>query len=221
MRLNKLIAKHQNCTRKEADNLIKNGLVTVNGRVAFKMGITVKKEDEIIFNKKVIKYQQKYYILLNKPKKYSCFNINSHTKKLLPKIYLNELDNYEQLDFNETGLTIFSNDNSLLDKIKRSQRIKKIYHIKLTEKISKEILKEIQNHKQVRINKISFVKEKNEIGIELTKGNIKSLKNIFNKMSLKIICIDIVSIGVLSKKNLPRKKARLLTDEEINILNRS
>ena len=207
MRLNKLIAKHQNCTRKEADNLIKNGLVTVNGRVAFKMGITVKKEDEIIFNKKVIKYHQKHYILLNKPKKYSCFNINSHTKKLLPKIYLNELDNYEQLDFNETGLTIFSNDNSLLDKIKRSQRIKKIYHIKLTEKISKEILKEIQNHKQVRINKISFVKEKNEIGIELTKGNIKSLKNIFNKMSLKIICIDIVSIGVLSKKKSSKKKS--------------
>tara|TARA_B100000282_G_scaffold130324_1_gene93433 strand:+ start:347 stop:1012 length:666 start_codon:yes stop_codon:yes gene_type:complete len=221
LRLNKLIAKHQNCTRKEADNLIKNGLVTVNGRVAFKMGITVKKEDEIIFNKKVIKYHQKHYILLNKPKKYSCFNINSHTKKLLPKIYLNELDNYEQLDFNETGLTIFSNDNSLLDKIKRSQRIKKIYHIKLTEMISKEILKEIQNHKQVRINKISFVKEKNEIGIELTKGNIKNLKNIFNKMSLKIICIDTVSIGVLSKKNLPRNKTRLLTDEEINILNRS
>jgi len=221
LRLNKLIAKHKNCTRKEADNLIKNGLVTVNGRVAFKMGITVKKEDEIIFNKKVIKYHQKHYILLNKPKKYSCFNINSHTKKLLPKIYLNELDNYEQLDFNETGLTIFSNDNSLLDKIKRSQRIKKIYHIKLTEMISKEILKEIQNHKQVRINKISFVKEKNEIGIELTKGNIKNLKNIFNKMSLKIICIDTVSIGVLSKKNLPRNKTRLLTDEEINILNRS
>ena len=221
MRLNKLIAKHQNCTRKEADNLIKNGLITVNGRVAFKMGITVKKEDEIIFNKKVIKYHQKHYILLNKPKKYSCFNINSHTKKLLPKIYLNELDNYEQLDFNETGLTIFSNDNSLLDKIKRSQRIKKIYHIKLTEMISKEILKEIQNHKQVRINKISFVKEKNEIGIELTKGNIKGLKNIFNKMSLKIMYIDTVSIGVLSKKNLPRKKTRSLTDKEINILNRS
>ena len=221
MRLNKLIAKHQNCTRKEADNLIKNGLVTVNGRVTSEMGVVVKKEDEIIFNKKTIKYQHKHYILLNKPKKYSCFDINSHTKKLLPKIYLNELDNYEQLDFNETGLTIFSNDDSLLDKIKRSQRIKKIYHIKLTEKISKEILKEIQNHKQVRINQISFVKEKNEIGIELTKGNIKSLKNIFNKMSLKIICIDTVSIGVLSKKNLPRKKTRLLTDEEINILNRS
>jgi len=83
LRLNKLIAKHQNCTRKEADNLIKNGLVTVNGRVVFKMGITVKKEDEIVFNKKVIKYHQKYYILLNKPKKYSCFNINSHTKKPL------------------------------------------------------------------------------------------------------------------------------------------
>ena len=221
MRLNKLIAKHQNCTRKEADNLIKNGLVTVNGKVVPKMGVIVKKEDEIIFNKKTIKYHQKRYILLNKPKKYSCFNINLHTKKLLPKIYFNELDNYEQLDFNETGLTIFSNDNSLLDKIKRSQRIKKIYHITLTEKISKEVLKEIQNHKQVRINKISFVKEKNEIGIELTKGNIKSLKNIFNKMSLKIMNIDTVSIGVLSKKNLPRKKTRSLTDKEINILNRS
>ena len=81
MRLNKLIAKHQNCTRKEADNLIKNGLVTVNGRVTSEMGVVVKKEDEIIFNKKTIKYQHKHYILLNKPKKYSCFDINSHTKK--------------------------------------------------------------------------------------------------------------------------------------------
>ena len=221
MRLNKLIAKHQNCTRKEADNLIKNGLVTVNGRVVSKMGVTVKKEDEIIYNKKIIKYHQKYYILLNKPKKYSYFNINLHTKKLLPKIYFDELDNYEQLDFNETGLTIFSNDNILLEKIKSSHRIKKIYHIKLTEKISEEVLKEIQNHEQVRINQISFVKEKNDIGIELTKGNIKLLKNIFNKMLLNIICIDTVSIGVLSKKNLPRKKTRALTEKEINILNRS
>tara|TARA_Y100001978_G_C23696497_1_gene437886 strand:- start:556 stop:1221 length:666 start_codon:yes stop_codon:yes gene_type:complete len=221
LRLNKLIAKHQNCTRKEADNLIKNGLVTVNGRVVSKMGVTVKKEDEIIYNKKIIKYHQKYYILLNKPKKYSYFNINLHTKKLLPKIYFDELDNYEQLDFNETGLTIFSNDNVLLEKIKSSHRIKKIYHIKLTEKISEEVLKEIQNHEQVRINKISFVKEKNDIGIELTKGNIKILKNIFYKMSLKIMCIDTVSIGVLSKKNLPRKKTRALTEKEINILNRS
>lgn len=221
MRLNKLIAKHQNCTRKEADNLIKNGLVTINGRVVSKMGIIVKKEDEIIFNKKIIKYQQKHYILLNKPKKYSCFNVNLHTKKLLPKIYFDELDNYEQLDFNETGLTIFSNDNILLEKIKSSHRIKKIYHIKLTDKISEEVLKEIQNHEQVSINKISFVKEKNDIGIELTKGNIKLLKNIFNKMLLNIICIDTVSIGVLSKKNLPRKKTRPLTDKEISILNRS
>ena len=221
MRLNKLIAKYQNCTRKEADNLIKNGLVTVNGRVASKMGIVVRKEDEIIFNKKIIKNQQKHYLLLNKPKKYSCFNVNLHTKKLLPKIYFDELDNYEQLDFNETGLTIFSNDNILLEKIKSSHRIKKIYHIKLTDKISEKVLKEIQNHEQVSINKISFVKEKNDIGIELTKGNIKLLKNIFNKMSLNIICIDTVSIGVLSKKNLPRKKTRLLTDKEISILNRS
>ena len=221
MRLNKIIAKYQNCTRKEADNLIKNRLVTVNGKVVSKMGVVVKKDDEITLNNKIIKHQQKHYILLNKPKKYSCFDRNLQTKKLLPKIYFNELDNYEQLDFNETGLTIFSNDNSLINKIKRSQRIKKIYHIKLTEKISKEVLKEIQHNKQVMINKISFVKDKNEIGIELIRGNIKSLKSIFKKLSLKIVCIDTVSIGVLSKKNLPRKKIRPLTDTEINILNRS
>jgi len=221
LRLNKIIAKYQNCTRKEADNLIKNRLVTVNGKVVSKMGVVVKKDDEIILNNKIIKHQQKHYILLNKPKKYSCFDRNLQTKKLLPKIYFNELDNYEQLDFNETGLTIFSNDNELLKKLKISQRIKKIYHVKLTDKISKEVLKEIQHNKQVMINKISFVKDKNEIGIELIRGNIKSLKSIFKKLSLKIVCIDTVSIGVLSKKNLPRKKIRPLTDTEINILNRS
>ncbi len=221
MRLNKIIAKYQNCTRKEADNLIKNRLVTVNGKVVSKMGVVVKKDDEITLYNKIIKHQQKHYILLNKPKKYSCFDRNLQTKKLLPKIYFNELDNYEQLDFNETGLTIFSNDNELLKKLKISQRIKKIYHVKLTDKISKEVLKEIQHNKQVMINKISFVKDKNEIGIELIRGNIKSLKSIFKKLSLKIVCIDTVSIGVLSKKNLPRKKIRPLTDTEINIFNRS
>ena len=86
MRLNKIIAKDQNCTRKEADNLIKNGLVTVNGRVVTKMGVIINKEDKIIFKKTPIKHQYKHYILLNKPKKYSCFNLKLHTKKLLPKI---------------------------------------------------------------------------------------------------------------------------------------
>ncbi len=221
MRLNKIIAKHQNCTRKEADNLIKNGLVTVNGNLTTKMGVIVKKDDEIIFKKQKINYDLKYYILLNKPKKYSCFNKNLHTKKLLPKIHINELNNYEKLDFNEIGLTIFSNDDNLLKKIKNSSRIKKIYHIKLSEQISEEALIAIKNHTQVSINKISFVKENNEIGIELTKGNIKLLKNIFHKMSIKIIFIDTVSIGVLSKKNLPRKQNRFLTEKEITILNRS
>ena len=221
MRLNKIIAKHQNCTRKEADNLIKNGLVTVNGNLTTKMGVIVKKDDEIIFKKQKINYDLKYYILLNKPKQYSCFNKNLHTKKLLPKIHINELNNYEKLDFNEIGLTIFSNDDNLLKKIKNSSRIKKIYHIKLSEQISEEALRAIKNHTQVSINKISFVKENNEIGIELTKGNIKLLKNIFHKMSIKIIFIDTVSIGVLSKKNLPRKQNRFLTEKEITILNRS
>ena len=139
----------------------------------------------------------------------------------MPKIHINELNNYEKLDFNEIGLTIFSNDDNLLKKIKNSSRIKKIYHIKLSEQISEEALRAIKNHTQVSINKISFVKENNEIGIELTKGNIKLLKNIFHKMSIKIIFIDTVSIGVLSKKNLPRKQNRFLTEKEITILNRS
>ncbi len=221
MRLNKIIAKHQNCSRREADNLIKNGLVTVNGNLTTQMGVIVKKDDEIIFKKRKINYNIKYYILLNKPKKYSCFNKNLHTKKLLPKTHVNELNNYEKLDFNETGLTIFSNDAILLKKIKNSSRIKKIYHVKLSEQISDEVLRTIKNHPQVSINKISNVKGNNEIGIELTKGNIKILKNIFQKMSIKIIFIDTVSIGVLSKKNLPRKQNRFLTEKEITILNRS
>ena len=221
MRLNKIIAKHQNCSRKEADNLIKNGLVTVNGNLITKMGVIVKKDDEIIFKKQKINYDPKYYILLNKPKKYSCFNKKLHTKNLLPKTHINELSNYEKLDFNETGLTIFSNDDILLKKIKNSSRIKKIYHIKLSEQISDKVLRTIKNHTQVSINKISYIKENNEIGIELIKGNIKLLNNIFSKMSIKTIFIDTVSIGVLSKKNLPRKQNRFLTEEEINILNRS
>lgn len=223
MRLNKIIAKSINCTRKEADLLIKKGSVIVNGKIITGMGLQTLKEDIILVNGKNINNTTKKYILLNKPKKYSCYNLKENiTSQLITEISSKDFLAVEKLKLNETGLTLFTNDYELIHKIKTSERIKKIYHITLNKELTQEkIDKLIREKETINIRKISYVQNKNEIGIEIVKGDLQLLKKVFSVISHEIQHIDIVCIGVLTKKNLPRKNYRYLTNKEINILKRS
>ena len=232
MRLNKFISNAGICSRREADKFIEAGLVTVNGIGVTEMGYRVSSTDIVKFNDQKLKSEALRYVLLNKPKNYSV-RIDSGTQtvsvmSLISSACKERVFPIDKLLKTETGLLVFTNDTTLAKKLgSRSQTIKSIYQITLDKNLSQSDLEKIRegvfmNGKTNTFESISYIqnKEKNEIGIEHNRGGIKYIKEIFEKINYNVTKLDLVFFGGLTKKNLPRKQYRHLSQDEINILKR-
>ena len=232
IRLNKFISNAGICSRREADKFIEAGVVTVNGVGITEMGYKVSGTDVIRFNNQRLKSETLRYVLLNKPKNYSG-RINSGTQttsvmSLISSAAKEQIYPIDRLTKIETGLLIFTNDTSLAKKLgSRNQKIKSIYQITLDKNLTQSDLEKIRegvfmNGKVNTLDSISYMKnkQKNELGVEHTRGGIRYIKEIFEKLNYNITKLDRVFFGGLTKKNLPRKNYRHLSQDEINILKR-
>lgn len=232
LRLNKFISNTGICSRREADKFIEAGVVTVNGVGITTMGYKVSPNDVIRFNGQKLNAEILQYVLLNKPKNYSV-RIKSDTKNpsvinLISTACTENIFPVDRLGRSDTGLLIFTNDKDLAKKIGSKNRvIKSIYQITLDKYLRQIDLEKIRigiliNGKKNSFNSISYIqnKEKNQIGIEHNKGGVKYVKKIFEKLNYKVVKIDRVFFGGLTKKNLPRKSYRHLSKNEINLLKR-
>jgi 23S rRNA pseudouridine2605 synthase len=232
VRLNKYIANSGICSRREADKFIEAGVVTVNGIGVTEMGFRVLPSDIVKFNDQKIKTDILRYILLNKPKNYSG-RVESGTQtssvmSLISSACKERIFPIDKLNKSETGLLLFTNDTDLAKKIgNKKQNIKSIYQITLDKKLNQIDLEKIRegifmNSKSNSFDSISYIqnKEKDQLGIEHSKGGTSYIKMIFEKLNYRITRLDRVFIGGLTKKNLPRKHYRSLTQQEINILKR-
>ena len=232
IRLNKFISNAGICSRREADKFIEAGLVTVNGIAITEMGHKIKPTDLVKFNSQKLKSEKLRYVLLNKPKNYSG-RIDKKTQTnsvmdLISSACKEQIYPIDKLNKSETGLLIFTNDTSLSKKISsKNQKNKSIYQITLDKNLPQKDLEKIRkgiliNGKKNTFDSISYIKNKpkNEIGIEHSKGGIKYLKEIFQKLNYRLTKLDRVFLCGLTKKNLPRKHYRHLSKDEINILKR-
>ena len=231
-RLNKFIANSGICSRREADKFIEAGVVTVNGVGVTEMGFRVSPTDEVKFNGQRLKADTPRYVLLNKPKNYSG-RIDSATStisvmQLIKPACKERIYPVDKLNKSETGLLLFTNDTDLAKKLGRTKKnVKEIYQITLDKNLSQIHLENIRegvfiNGRTVKLDLISYIngKDKNELGIENSNGGIKLVKQLFEKLGYRTIKLDRVFLGGLTKKDLPRKHFRHLTQEEINILRR-
>ena len=232
IRLNKFIANAGICSRRDADKFIEAGVVTVNGVGVTEMGYRVSTTDTVKFNDQTLKSETLRYVLLNKPKNYSG-RIDSGTQttsvmSLISNSCKERIYPIDKLNKSETGLLIFTNDTDLAKKLaSRNQVIKSIYQITLDKNLTQNDLEKIRegvfmNGKTNTFDSISYIinKEKKELGIEHRKGGTKYVKDIFERLNYRITKIDRVFFGGLTKKNLPRKHHRHLSQDEINILRR-
>ena len=232
IRLNKFIANAGVCSRREADKFIEAGVVTVNGIGVTEMGYKVSLLDIVKFNGQKLNSESPRYVLLNKPKNYSG-RVESNSKttsvmQLIQRACKERVYPIDKLNKMETGLLLFTNDTDLAKKITNSkQRIKAIYQLTLDKNLSQIHLENIRegifiNKRKVSFDSISYLKgkDKNELGVENSIGGIKLIKQLFEKIGYKIIKLDRVFLGGLTKRDLPRKHYRHLSDEEINILKR-
>ena len=231
-RLNQFLSRSGICSRREADLYIEAGLVQVNEKYITQMGFRVSENDIVKFNGRKLKFEKKQYILLNKPKNFSCrlddFGKKNSVFELIKKACKEKVLPVTKLNKNTSGLVLFTNDEKLSSKLSNPKnKLKKIFHISLNKALKSIDLKKIKDGliidgEKIIVDSISYVlgKEKTEIGLEI-KSNIRNITyKIFNELNYKIIKLDIVFYAGLTKKDIPRKKTRFLSKNEINILKR-
>ena len=230
IRLNKYIANSGICSRREADELITQGLVEVNGKVVTEMGYQVQKTDRVVFDGQSITPEKPVYVLLNKPKGYISTTKDEKARKTVMDLVANaspyRLFPVGRLDRQTTGLILLTNDGHLTKKLTHpSFGVKKIYHVTLDRKLSVEDLRTIADGVRLEegvaeVDSISYIegKPKNEVGIEIHIGWNRVARRIFKKMGYEVEALDRVIFAGLTKKNIKRGHWRILTEMEVNNL---
>ena len=230
IRLNKYIANSGICSRREADELITQGLVEVNGKVVTEMGYQVQKTDRVVFDGQSITPEKPVYVLLNKPKGYISTTKDEKARKTVMDLVANaspyRLFPVGRLDRQTTGLILLTNDGHLTKKLTHpSFGVKKIYLVTLDRKLSVEDLRTIADGVRLEegvaeVDSISYIegKPKNEVGIEIHIGWNRVVRRIFKKMGYEVEALDRVIFAGLTKKNIKRGHWRILTEMEVNNL---
>jgi 23S rRNA pseudouridine2605 synthase len=231
IRLNKFISNAGICSRREADELIKAGAVTVNGKVVTEMGYKIKRTDLVNYGGQGLKPERQVYILLNKPKDYITTSEDPQERRTVLELIKGACKErvypVGRLDRNTTGLLLLTNDGELTDKITHpSFKQKKIYHVELDKPVKKEHLKAIEEGLEledglIKVDEIKYVEDsdsKKEIGITLHSGRNRIVRRIFEHFEYKVKKLDRVYFAGLTKKDLARGRWRFLTPMEINML---
>jgi 23S rRNA pseudouridine2605 synthase len=233
VRLNKYIASSGICSRREADEHIKSGLISVNDEVVTEMGVKVKPEDVVKYNGKAISAEKKVYLVLNKPKDYVTTLDDPEERKTVMDLVKNagkeRIYPVGRLDRNTTGILLFTNDGELASVLTHPKfEQKKIYHVFLDREFSLQDFKKLASGIElsdgfIRPDGISYVNQssKSELGVEIHSGRNRIVRRIFEALHYKVVKLDRVYFAGLTKKNLPRGKWRFLTESEISHLKMS
>jgi len=232
IRLNRFIANSGVCSRRDADEYIKNGQVTVNGLVIKDMGTKVSYDDEIRYKNKRLSVEKKVYILMNKPKDYVTTLEDPHAEHTVIELIGNKCPEriypVGRLDKATTGVLLLTNDGDLAGKLTHPKyKRKKIYHVFLDKPVSKNDLFKLAegielDGVEVITDAISYADpdDKSQIGIELHSGQNRVVRRMFETLGYKVKKLDRVYFAGLTKKNVQRGKWRFLTVKEVSMLKR-
>ena len=229
MRLNRFIAQSGICSRREADDFITAGVVTVNGKVVTELGTKVLPTDEVRFNGEPVHGEKKVYLVLNKPKGYVTSLDDPHAGKTVMELVkgacTERIYPVGRLDKNSLGLLLFTNDGDLTKQLTHpSYRKKKIYQVTLDKPLTRADMDRIAEgitleDGEIFADEISYVKEnKQEVGIEIHSGRNRIVRRIFEFLGYTVTKLDRVYYAGLTKKNLKRGAWRFLTREEVDRL---
>lgn len=230
VRLNKFLANAGICSRREADEYIQAGVITVNGEVVSELGVKVLPTDKIMFHDQPVRSERKVYLLLNKPKDCVTTAEDTHDRLTVLDLVKNACSEriypVGRLDRNTTGVLLLTNDGDLASKLTHPKYDKKkIYHATLDKPLEREHFEQILagvelDDTNIAADALEYVKDSDlkQVGIEIHSGQNRVVRRIFEKIGYKVIRLDRVFFAGLTKKNLPRGKYRFLNPREISML---
>jgi len=230
IRLNKYIASTGVCSRREADEFITAGLVTINGKLVTELGVKVSPGDVVKYNGETLREEKKVYILLNKPKDYVTTVEDPHAKKTVLELVRGACKEriypVGRLDRNTTGVLLLTNDGDITKRLTHPRFEKlKIYHVHLNKNIKPVDMEKIATGVSledgfIKADTISFADpvDKTQVGIELHSGRNHIVRRIFEHLGYEVVKLDRVYFAGLTKKNLSRGEWRFLSEKEIIML---
>ena len=207
LRLNKFLANAGVCSRREADEFIQAGVVSVNGEIVTELGTKILRTDVVKFHDQPVNIEKKVYVLLNKPKDYVTTSDDPQQRKTVMDLVKNACPEriypVGRLDRNTTGVLLLTNDGDLASKLTHPKYLKKkIYHVYLDK------------------NDVQYAHptDKKQVGIEIHSGKNRIVRRIFESLGYRVQKLDRVQFAGLTKKNLKRGDWRYLTEEEVDRL---
>lgn len=230
IRLNKFLANAGICSRREADEFITAGVVSVNGVVVTELGTKVKRTDEIKFHDQPVNIERKVYVLLNKPKDCVTTSDDPQERKTVMDFVKGACKEriypVGRLDRNTTGVLLLTNDGDLASKLTHPKYLKKkIYHVYCDKNVTKADLDQIVSgitldDGEIHADAVSYASEtdKSQVGIEIHSGKNRIVRRIFEALGYHVIKLDRVYFAGLTKKGLRRGDWRYLTEQEVNML---
>ena len=233
IRLNKYLADSGICSRREADDLILAGAVTVNGEVVTELGTKVKTTDKVVYGGQTLNREKLRYVLLNKPKGVITTSDDPYERHtvmdLVEGACQERIYPVGRLDRNTIGLLLLTNDGELAKTLTHpSHEVKKLYHVTLNKPLTASDLEKIEKGLMledgpIEVDKIDYVTDDptmREVGVEIHSGRNHIVRRIFESLGYEVIKLDRVMLAGLTKQNLPRGHWRFLTNAEISMLKR-
>ena len=229
VRLNRFVAQSGLCSRREADEFIAAGLVSVNGVIVTELGTKVWPTDVVKFNDERLQGEKNVYLVLNKPKGYVTTLEDDHADKTVMELVKDACKEriypVGRLDKNSLGLLLFTNDGDITRQLTHpSLRKKKIYEVTLDKALTRADLEQLAEgitleDGDIFFDEISYIKDdKKSVGVEIHSGRNRIVRRMFEHLGYKVTKLDRVYYAGLTKKNLKRGAWRFLTVDEVNRL---
>ena len=230
LRLNKFLANAGVCSRREADEFIQAGVVTVNGEVVTELGTKILRTDEVKFHDTPVSLEKKVYVLLNKPKDYVTTSDDPQQRKtvmdLVKDVCPERIYPVGRLDRNTTGVLLLTNDGELASKLTHPRFLKKkVYHVHLDKNLTSHDMDQIREgitleDGEIKADAVEYADQhdKSQVGIEIHSGKNRIVRRIFESLGYRVTKLDRVQFAGLTKKNLRRGDWRFLTEKEVDML---
>lgn len=230
IRLNKFLANAGICSRREADEFITAGVVSVNGEIVTELGTKVKRSDEVKFHDQPVSIERKVYVLLNKPKDCVTTSDDPQERKTVMDFVKGACKEriypVGRLDRNTTGVLLLTNDGDLASKLTHPKFLKKkIYHVYCDKNVTKADLDQIVqgitlDDGEIHADAVSYASDtdKSQVGIEIHSGKNRIVRRIFESLGYRVVKLDRVYFAGLTKKGLRRGDWRYLTEQEVAML---
>ena len=230
VRLNKFLANAGVCSRREADEFIQAGVVTVNGQVVTELGTKIMRTDTVMFHDAPVTPEKKVYVLLNKPKDYVTTSDDPQQRKTVMDLVKGACPEriypVGRLDRNTTGVLLLTNDGDMASKLTHPKYLKKkIYHVHLDKNVTAHDMQKIAegimlDDGEIKADDVQYADpvDKKQVGIEIHSGKNRIVRRIFESLGYRVTKLDRVQFAGLTKKNLRRGDWRYLTEEEVDRL---